>query len=191
VAHELKVNPTTRVDEVGRTGIYPASGPLPTGNPPLLGQGELAHPEERAAARRLRVRSGAVNATLLGLGRAIFGGYFVYSGVNHFLNLSSMTEYARSKRVPAAQAAVLGSGALLVLGGLSLVMGTRPKMGASMITAFLLGVTPSMHAFWDVEDEAQRMQEFVNFTKNVALIGGAAFAASIAEPWPASIERLA
>jgi len=190
VAHELKVNPKTRVDEVGRTGIYPASGPLPAGNPPLLGQGELAHPEERARARHARPRSGAVNVTLLGLGRAIFGGYFIHSGINHFLNRSSMTEYARSKHVPAAEAAVLGSGALIVLGGLSLLTGTRPKLGASMITAFLLGVTPSMHAFWDVEDEAQRMQEFVNFTKNLALIGGAAFAAAIPEPWPASLDRL-
>jgi len=32
------------------------------------------------------------------------------------------------------------------------------------------------------------MQEFVNFTRNLALIGGAAFAAAIPEPWPASLD---
>jgi hypothetical protein len=48
VAEGLKVNPATSVDEVGHTGIYPASGPWPTGDAPLRGQGELAHPEERA-----------------------------------------------------------------------------------------------------------------------------------------------
>ena len=64
---------------------------------------------------------------------------------------------------------------------------TRPKVGASLITAFLLGVTPRMHAFWKIPDEGQRMQEFVNFGKNVALIGGAALAAAIPEPWPASL----
>jgi hypothetical protein len=49
VAEGLKVNPATSVDEVGHSGIYPASGPWPTGDAPLRGQGELAHPEERAA----------------------------------------------------------------------------------------------------------------------------------------------
>lgn len=36
-----------RKDEVGRTGIYPASGPYPPGDAEVRGQGELAHPEER------------------------------------------------------------------------------------------------------------------------------------------------
>lgn len=61
-----------------------------------------------------------------------------------------------------------------------------PKWGTSLITTFLLGVTPQMHAFWGIEHEEQRTQELVNFTKNIALIGGAAFAAAIPEPWPGS-----
>ena len=36
-----------RRDEVGPTGIYPASGPHPPGDAPIRGQGALAHPEER------------------------------------------------------------------------------------------------------------------------------------------------
>ena len=43
-----------------------------------------------------------------------------------------------------------------------------------------------MYAFWGIEDEAQRTQELVNFTMNVALIGGADFAAAIPEAWRAS-----
>jgi putative oxidoreductase len=78
------------------------------------------------------------------------------------------------------------SGTLILLGGLSLLMGKQPKVGASLITTFLFGVTPQMHAFWTIDDEAQRIQELVNFTKNLALIGGAALAAAIPEPWPAS-----
>ena len=185
MSQELQVNPSTRLDEVGRTGIYPASGPLPQGDAPIRGQGELAHPEERG--KHLRLRSWPGNEPMLAIGRVIFGGYFLYSGINHFLNRSTMAQYARAKNVPAADAAVIGSGALIVLGGLSLLTGTRPKVGASLIAAFLISVTPQMHAFWKMEDEGQRMQEFVNFTKNLALIGGAALAAAIPEPWPASI----
>ena len=85
-----------------------------------------------------------------------------------------------------ADVAVPVSGTLILLGGLSLLMGKQPKVGASLITTFLLGVTPQMHAFWTIDDETQRTQELVNFTKNLALIGGAALAAAIPEPWPAS-----
>lgn len=41
-----------QVEEVGPTGIYPASGPLPPGNAKVIGQGELGHPEEREGNTR-------------------------------------------------------------------------------------------------------------------------------------------
>ncbi len=124
--------------------------------------------------------------TALALGRLLFGGYFVYNGIGHFQNAEMMAGYAGSKGVPAAGVAVQASGAMILLGGLSLITGYRPKMGAGLITAFLAGVTPVMHAFWKSQDQQERMSEMVNFTKNVALIGGAALAAAIPEPWPAS-----
>ena len=85
-----------------------------------------------------------------------------------------------------ADVAVPVSGTLILLGGLSLLMGKQPKVGASLITTFLLGVTPQMHAFWTIDDEAQRTQELVNFTKNLALIGGAARAGAKPQPGPAN-----
>lgn len=36
-----------QIDEVGPTGIYPASGPWPPGDAEVVGQGELGHPDER------------------------------------------------------------------------------------------------------------------------------------------------
>ncbi|MBI2203591.1 MAG: hypothetical protein HYU41_07060 [Candidatus Rokubacteria bacterium] len=39
-----------RRDEVGRTGVYPASGPLPPGDAPVQEQGTFGHPEEIARA---------------------------------------------------------------------------------------------------------------------------------------------
>ena len=54
-----------------------------------------------------------------------------------------------------------------------------------MIGAFLSGVTPSIHDFWTQEDP-RRMNEHTHFLKNLALIGGAALAAAIPEPWRVS-----
>ena len=95
-------------------------------------------------------------------GRLIFGGYFLYSGIHHFTDRDRLIGDAKSKGVTWPKAAVLGSGALLVLGGLSLLTGVKQKVGASVVTTFLSGVTPA------------------NFTRNLALIGGAAFAAASA-----------
>jgi len=41
-----------------------------------------------------------------------------------------------------------------------------------------------MNRFWEEKDAKQRMQEMVNFTKNMALVGASLFAAAQPEPWP-------
>jgi uncharacterized membrane protein YphA (DoxX/SURF4 family) len=117
-------------------------------------------------------------------GRAIFGGYFLYNGINHFLNRKMLVDYARSKGVPSPDLAVSASGLLILAGGASILTGIQPKIGAAFISTFLLGVSPQMHAFWNEDDAQQRMNEIVNFTKNMALIGGALLAAGRPEPWP-------
>lgn len=187
MADDLKVNSRTAVDQVGRSGVYPVSGPWPPTNAPIRGQGELAHPEERH--RQAATRSEwPGNSTMLAIGRTIFGGYFLYNGINHFVNRRMLSEYARSKQVPVAGAAVPASGALILLGGLSVLTGFRPKIGASLISGFLLGVSPQMHAFWRIHDQEQQMAELINFTKNMALVGASCLVAALPEPWPGSIQ---
>lgn len=132
-------------------------------------------------------RGHAGQAASLYAGRVLLGGYFLYNGINHFRNRTMLSGYARSKHVPLPDVAVPASGALIVLGGLSVLTGYRPRVGASLIAAFLLGVSPRMHAFWNEDGEPQRGREFVNFTKNAALVGAAALVAALPQPWPASV----
>src|SRR5690349_8057828 len=93
-----------------------------------------------------------VNTVWFAVGRAIFGGFFVFSAMNHFVNASTLAGYVASKGVPAPQVAVLATGLLLLLGGISLIVGAWPRAGAAMIMLFLLGVTPVMHDFWNATD---------------------------------------
>jgi len=141
--------------------------------------------EDDASAEARRSRSKGETIPLL-LGRAIFGGYFLYNGINHFLNKDMMAGYAQSKGVRAPHVAVPGSGLLLILGGLSLLTGYKPKLGAAMVGTFLAGVSPSMHAFWSESDPQARQMEMIQFLKNMGLLGGALIAASGPEPWPYS-----
>jgi uncharacterized membrane protein YphA (DoxX/SURF4 family) len=131
----------------------------------------------------------AVESAALVAGRAIFGGYFLYNGVNHFVNRQMLVEYARSKGVRTPGLAVAASGLLIAAGGLSILSGAWPKVGAGLISTFLLGVSPQMHAFWKEHEPEQRMHEMVNFTKNMALIGASLIAAAVPEPWPMGVGR--
>jgi putative oxidoreductase len=174
-------NVTPRIEDVRGSGIYPATGPFPKGPAVVRSPAALAHPEERQPIRASRP---ALETAALLAGRAIFGGYFLYNGINHFLNREMLTDYARSKGVPAPDLAVAASGLLILAGGLSVVTGAQPKVGAALIATFLLGVSPQMHAFWKEQDPQQRMHEMVNFTKNMALVGASLLAAGHPEPWP-------
>jgi putative oxidoreductase len=122
------------------------------------------------------------------LGRVIFGGYFAYNGIKHFRHEQMMSQYATQKGVPAPHAAVKGSGALLVAGGLSVMAGLNSRQGLAAILAFLVPVTLKMHQYWEVEDPQQRMGEAVNFSKNLALVGAALMMMQIPEPWPLSAD---
>jgi len=164
-----------------RSAIYPPARPSLAGSAVVHTPAALAEPEERDAVSRSRRSS--ETAELIA-GRLIFGGYFIYNGINHFLNRKMLADYARLKGTPAADVAVVASGALILAGGLSILTGARPKIGSALIATFLIGVSPRMHAFWNEEDPRQRMQEMVNFSKNMALVGASLLAAAHPEPWP-------
>ncbi len=104
-------------------------------------------------------------------GRIILGGYFIYSGYNHFKNLASMTGYAVMKKVPSAKAAVIVGGVMMVLGGLAIFLNVYPIIGMMLLVLFLIPTTIVMHQFWKESDPMVRMGERINFTKNLALIG--------------------
>src|ERR1051326_7681351 len=121
------------------------------------------------------------------LGRLIFGGFFLYNGINHLKDRKSMARYAESKNVPKPEAAVVASGVALIAGGTSILLGVKPKLGAAAIAGFLVGVSPVMHNFWSAEDPTQRMNDMINFGKDLALLGGALALMGVEEPWPASV----
>lgn len=121
------------------------------------------------------------------IGRLVFGGFFLYNGIKHLKERKSYTGYAQSKNVPLAEVAVTATGVALIAGGTSILLGIKPKLGAAAIAVFLGGVSPVMHDFWRIEDPQQRMNEMINFTKNLALLGGALALLGVDEPWPVSV----
>ena len=121
------------------------------------------------------------------IGRVIVGCFFLMNGFNHFAQLSMMTGYAKSKGIPAPKLAVGGSGVLLFLGGLSLLLGYHPTIGAALLVTFLLGVSFGIHNFWTVQDQQAKQVEMTNFLKNMAILGLLLMTVAIPRPWLMSI----
>ena len=120
-------------------------------------------------------------------GRVLYGGFFLLAGIDHFRRVDMMTPYAGAKGIPAPRLSVLGAGVLIILGGLSVLLGVRPSWGVLLLTVFLVPTSVRMHNYWAVTDPAVRQQDLTNFKKNIALLGAAWMFLLFPEPWPLSL----
>jgi len=121
------------------------------------------------------------------IGRVLFGGFFLASGISHLKDLRTMSIHVKAKGVPQPKLAVAGSAIPLLVGGASLLLGVKPKLGALALLGFLAGVSPVMHNFWNDEDPNERNHNRFDLMKNVALAGGALALMGVDEPWEASV----
>lgn len=116
------------------------------------------------------------------IGRLIFGAFFLNSGINHLRHREEMKPYVASKGLPAPELMVTLSAVPLLVGGTSLILGIKPKLGALAVLGFLAGVSPIMHDFWKTENPQERQQSMIDFMKNMALAGAALALMSTEQP---------
>ncbi len=126
-------------------------------------------------------------AILLLIGRIIFGIYWLDVAYGHFKNSAMLAGYAQSKGVKSTKTAVIGSGILALLGGLSILLGAWPRVGILLLVIFLVGVSFKIHAYWKVTDPHAKQMDKIQFMKNVAIIGALFMVFGIALPWAWSI----
>ncbi len=95
------------------------------------------------------------------------------SGYNHVAEVKKLEGYAAFKKVPYPKVAVFLTGLLLLIGGVGIFFGIYIHLAVACIILFLIPVTFVMHNFWEQKTPEARAQEYIAFTKNVALIGAA------------------
>lgn len=107
-------------------------------------------------------------------GRILFAIMFFNSGlVGHILGRKGTAAYARQNRVPLPEVSVVASGAMILVGSVLVALGAWGDLGALLIAAFLVVITPVMHAFWRESEPMGKQLQQVNFLKNVSLLGAA------------------
>ena len=108
---------------------------------------------------------------LVPLGRLCFVVIFLLSAPLHFTRTG--IDYAASQGVPMANLLVPLSGALALVGGLSVLLGWKTRFGALLLILFIVPVTLGMHRFWAMPSGPEAMVERVMFFKNLSILGGA------------------
>ncbi len=120
-------------------------------------------------------------AAVLLIARILFAFMFIMSGINHLVpkNAAAMAGYAQFKKVPMPKLSVQLSGLLLLLGGLSIILGVYADLGALVVAVLLVLMAVMMHDFWKA-DAAAKQSEMISFMKNISMAGGALFIFAIA-----------
>ena len=114
---------------------------------------------------------------------------FLMSAVgNKIPTFSGVAGVMESQGVPAPQLMLVGAIAFLILGSLSIILGFKARIGASLLLIFLVLATYFFHDFWTWPQDAMwvlssnsdvRMPvaqiEMISFMKNLALMGAMLF----------------
>ena len=120
------------------------------------------------------------------IGRLLFALIFVMSSFNDFS--SATIGYAASQGVPMANILVPVSGVLALVGGLSIIVGFKAKLGAVLLILFLVPVSVMLHAFWKETDPQAHQMQMIQFMKNLSMMGGALMIAYFGSG-PLSVDR--
>lgn len=110
-------------------------------------------------------------AILMIAGRVIFGAFFLIAGVRNFLHFGERkvlaTNYGRPLPAPLL---AIGFAAQL-LGGLSLILGLWPAIGALILIAFLIAATPLYHNLFMFQGKERDPHLYLTLV-NITLCGG-------------------
>jgi putative oxidoreductase len=107
------------------------------------------------------------------IGRIMLAMIFLMSALgNKIPNFSNVAEYMASQGVPAASLMLVGAIVFLIAGGLSIVLGFKARIGASLLIVFLALATYFFHDFWTFAPDSKEFEvQMIQFMKNLALAG--------------------
>jgi putative oxidoreductase len=91
--------------------------------------------------------------------------------IPHFNNVVKVME---SAGVPMPSVMLAGAIVFLLAGSVSVILGVKARIGASLLLVFLVLATYYFHAFWKLDGQEQQMQ-MIQFMKNLSMMGAMLF----------------
>lgn len=131
----------------------------------------------------------AIQGIITVAARVLLALIFLMSAVgNKIPKFSDVAGLMESQGVPAPQIMLAGAIAFLLLGSLSIIVGFKARIGATMLLIFLVLATYFFHDFWTWPQDAMWILssnsdvkmpvaqiEMISFMKNLALMGAMLF----------------
>ena len=106
------------------------------------------------------------------LGRLALAWFFLSDAYLRATDWNGTLALMTEKNIPAPGVLLFVALAAMILGGLSLLLGMRTKVGALLLFAFTVVSTLLLHNYWLLPDAGDRMAEYQLFIRNVAIAGG-------------------
>ena len=122
-------------------------------------------------------RSVAIGRTLLSL-------IFLISGVDKIIHWHGNADYMDSQGMSSAPFYLILAIALELGTGLAILFNKKIRLGATLLTLYLIPVTLIFHHFWDLTGVDRQLQ-MIQFLKNLAIMGGLLVLAAT----PAELEK--
>lgn len=114
--------------------------------------------------------------------------FFMSAVGNKIPKFSQVVQAMTAEGVPIPQFSLAGAIVFLLAGSVSILVGYRTEIGASLLLIFLILATFFFHDFWNFEGADQQLQ-MIQFMKNLSLMGTMLFLIS-SGPGACSVDRM-
>ena len=121
------------------------------------------------------------------MGRILLSLVFIMSGVHKIMDWGGTADYMAAEGIPLPSVFLAGAVVFELVGGVSVLVGLKTRVGALLLVIFLIPTTLIFHDFWSYEGMEQEMQ-MINFMKNLSIMGGL-FVVMGLGPGPLSVDK--
>jgi putative oxidoreductase len=109
------------------------------------------------------------------IGRALVAWFFLSAALDYGGRWHATITMMSMQGVPAAPL-LLGVGIIVMLvGGISVLLGFHARYGALLLFSFTLLATIMMHDYWNMRSELARASDYEIFARNIAIAGALLF----------------
>src|ERR1700722_11356694 len=107
-----------------------------------------------------------LNSLLTLLGRLLLASVFIWAAAGKIMFYEMNAQYMASKGLTLIPPLLFGAALVELIGGISLIIGYKTRLGAGLLLLFLIPTTLIFHDFWN-EVGAEKIADQVNFMKNL------------------------